>query len=89
MASILLLLSELLGGARSTSKLAANCYIGGHSLREFRPAAAATAAANLGARAPATTGAKQGGGAAEAKEEESSFEDLAAISRIGVDAMWP
>ena len=87
MASILLLLSELLGGARSTSKLAANCYIGGHSLREFRPAAA-TAAANLGARAPAT-GAKQGTGAAEAKEEESSFEDLAAISRIGVDAMWP
>ncbi|CAM0880777.1 unnamed protein product [Alopecurus aequalis] len=77
MASILLLLSELLGGAGSTSMLAANCYMGGHSLRDFRPAAA-TAAAKV-ERAPATG----------AKEEESSFEDLAAISTMAVDVMWP
>jgi hypothetical protein len=82
MASIVLLLSELLGGAGSTSMLAANCYVGGHSLREFRP----TAVAAKGERAPAT-GAKQGSGAAQAKEE--AFEDLAAISRIAVDVMWP
>ncbi|XP_051220478.1 uncharacterized protein [Lolium perenne] len=89
MASIVLLLSELLGGAGSTSMLAANCYVGGHSLREFRPAPVATAAAAKGERTPPATGAKQGAGAAVAKEEESSFEDLAAISRIAVDVMWP
>uniref|UniRef100_A0ACD5VY31 Uncharacterized protein n=1 Tax=Avena sativa TaxID=4498 RepID=A0ACD5VY31_AVESA len=82
MASIVLLLSELLGGAGSTSMLAANSYVGGHSLREFRPATVAAAAAH-------GEGAKQGGGGAKAKEEESSFEDLAAISRIAVDVMWP
>jgi hypothetical protein len=81
MASIVLLLSELLGGAGSTSMLAANCYVGGHSLREFRPAPVAA----KGQRAPHATAAKQG----VAKEEESSFEDLAAISRIAVDVMWP
>ncbi|XP_047055921.1 uncharacterized protein LOC124662078 [Lolium rigidum] len=85
MASIVLLLSELLGGAGSTSMLAANCYVGGHSLREFRPAPAAA----KGQRAPPATGAKQGAAAAVATEEESSFEDLAAISRIAVDVMWP
>jgi hypothetical protein len=86
MASIVLLLSELLGGAGSTSMLAANCYVGGHSLRDFRPAAVAA----KGEWAPAT-GTRQGAGAAEAKakEEECSFEDLAAISRIAVDVMWP
>ncbi|XP_047055815.1 uncharacterized protein LOC124661969 [Lolium rigidum] len=89
MASIVLLLSELLGGAGSTSMLAANCYVSGHSLREFRPAPVAAAAAAKGQRAPPATGAKQGAAAGEAKEEESSFEDLAAISRIAVDVMWP
>jgi hypothetical protein len=77
----MLLLLELLGGAGSTSMLAANCYVGGHNLREFRPAAVAV----KGEQMPAT-GAKQGTGAAE---EEPSFEDLAAISRIAVDVMWP
>ncbi|KAE8821721.1 hypothetical protein D1007_00127 [Hordeum vulgare] len=82
MASIVLLLSELLGGAGSTSMLAANCYMGGHSLREFRPAA------TKGEREPKLRGTTS----TEAKDEESSsldLEDLSAVSRISVDVMWP
>lgn len=88
MASIVLLLSELLGGAESTGVLAANCYMSGHSLRDFRPAAAATAA--KGERAPAE--AKQEAAAEARRDEEKkgeSFEDLAVYSRIAVDVMWP
>ncbi|KAF7029243.1 hypothetical protein CFC21_041044 [Triticum aestivum] len=82
MASIVLLLSELLGGAGSTSMLEASCYMGGHSLREFRPAAAAT-----GDRAPPEPKLST-----EAKDEEPSsldLEDLSTVSRISVDVMWP
>lgn len=86
MASIVLLLSELLGGAGSASMLAANCYMGGHSLREFRPAAA------TGERAPAEPKLR-GTTSTEAKDEEPSssleLEDLSAVSRISVDVMWP
>ncbi|XP_052164010.1 uncharacterized protein LOC127781138 [Oryza glaberrima] len=84
MASIVLLLSELLGG-ESTSVMAADWYMSGHSLREFRPVAAAPAAA-------AAAVAKCERPAAEAageKKKEESFEDLAAVSRIAVDVMWP
>lgn len=85
MASIVLLLSELLGGAGSTSMLAANCYMGGHSLREFRPAAA------KGERAPAEPKLR-GTTSTEAKDGEPSsldLEGLSAVSRISVDVMWP
>uniref|UniRef100_A0A0E0JGS5 Uncharacterized protein n=1 Tax=Oryza punctata TaxID=4537 RepID=A0A0E0JGS5_ORYPU len=86
MASIVLLLSELLGG-ESTSVMAADWYMSGHSLREFRPAVAAPAAA-------AAVVGKCERPAAEAGEKkkatkEESFEDLAAVSRIAVDVMWP
>ncbi|KAG8045172.1 hypothetical protein GUJ93_ZPchr0008g11958 [Zizania palustris] len=79
MASIVLLLSELLGG-ESTSVTAANWYMGGHSLREFRPAAAA----------PASKGERPADAVEEErKRKEETFEDLAAVSRIAVDVMWP
>ncbi|CAO2180344.1 unnamed protein product [Urochloa humidicola] len=81
MASIVLLLSELLGG-ESASVLAADRYImGGRlSLGEFRPAVAVTSAKVEGQRAAAGTEQKKQG-------KEESFEDLAA-SRIAVDVMW-
>ncbi|CAO2162079.1 unnamed protein product [Urochloa humidicola] len=83
MASIVLLLSELLGG-ESASVLAADRYImGGRlSLGEFRPAVAVTSASAKveGQRAAAGTEQKKQG-------KEESFEDLAA-SRIAVDVMW-
>uniref|UniRef100_A0A0E0FJU2 Uncharacterized protein n=1 Tax=Oryza nivara TaxID=4536 RepID=A0A0E0FJU2_ORYNI len=85
MASIVLLLSELLGG-ESTSVMAADWYMSGHSLREFRPVAAAPAAAAAAAVAKCERPAAE---AAGEKKKEESFEDLAAVSRIAVDVMWP
>ena len=85
MASIVLLLSELLGG-ESASVLAADRYIMGGGrlgLGEFRPAAAAAESSPVGGQQRAAAGTE---GAREEKEE--SFEDLA-VSRIAVDAMWP
>ena len=77
MASIVLLLSELLC-RESASVLAADRYMCGQSLREFRPATAVTT----------TTGAREE--EEQANKEEEAFEDLAA-SRIAVvvDLMWP
>uniref|UniRef100_A0A0D9Y6I0 Uncharacterized protein n=1 Tax=Oryza glumipatula TaxID=40148 RepID=A0A0D9Y6I0_9ORYZ len=83
MASIVLLLSELLGG-ESTSVMAADWYMSGHSLREFRPVAAAAAAAAAVAKCE-----RPAAEAAGEKKKEESFEDLAAVSRIAVDVMWP
>ncbi|BAD81190.1 unknown protein [Oryza sativa Japonica Group] len=83
MASIVLLLSELLGG-ESTSVMAADWYMSGHSLREFRPVAAAPAAAAAVAKCE-----RPAAEAAGEKKKEESFEDLAAVSRIAVDVMWP
>ncbi|KAF0897912.1 hypothetical protein E2562_001620 [Oryza meyeriana var. granulata] len=83
MASIVLLLSELLGG-ESTSLMAADWYMSGHSLREFRPVAAAVA---KGER-PAAEARRSEAEEKKAKDPES-FEDLAAVSRIAVDVMWP
>ncbi|PAN31444.1 hypothetical protein GQ55_5G422500 [Panicum hallii var. hallii] len=85
MASIVLLLSELLGG-ESASVLAADRYITGGrlSLGEFRPAV--TEAKRDGRVVGAGTE-----GAREEKQQgrkEESFEDLA-VSRIAVDVMWP
>ncbi|CAL4976941.1 unnamed protein product [Urochloa decumbens] len=85
MASIVLLLSELLGG-ESASVLAADRYImGGRlSLGEFRPAVTPASAKVEGQRAAAA-------GTEEEKKKqrkEESFEDLA-VSRIAVDVMWP
>ncbi|CAL4976940.1 unnamed protein product [Urochloa decumbens] len=90
MASIVLLLSELLGG-ESASVLAADRYIlGGHLIsrpREFWPAvteeeeASTTTTTKQNERQAAATGREQ-------KRNEESFEDLAA-SRIEVDVMWP
>jgi hypothetical protein len=80
MASIVLLLSELLDG-ESVSMLAANRYMCGQSLGEFRPAVT---------EAPRQKQSEHpcaGPDRARAKEEES-FEDLA-VSRIAVDVMWP
>uniref|UniRef100_A0A0E0C0F6 Uncharacterized protein n=1 Tax=Oryza meridionalis TaxID=40149 RepID=A0A0E0C0F6_9ORYZ len=79
MASIVMLLSELLGG-ESTSVMAADWYMSGHSLREFRPVVAAPAVAKC--ERPAAEAAGE-------KKKEESFEDLAAVSRIAVDVMWP
>uniref|UniRef100_A0A0D9UZD7 Uncharacterized protein n=1 Tax=Leersia perrieri TaxID=77586 RepID=A0A0D9UZD7_9ORYZ len=83
MASIVLLLSELLAGD-STSVMAAEWYMGGHSLREFRPVAASPA---VGER-PAGE-ARNSEVVEEKKAKEESFEDLADVSRIAVDVMWP
>jgi hypothetical protein len=88
MASIVLLLSELLGG-ESASVLAADRYIMGGRLslgREFfRPAAMEASAAKQQSQRPAA-------GTGEEEEKQSakveSFEDLA-VSRIAVDVMWP
>lgn len=85
MASIVLLLSELMG-CESASVLAANRYIGGQSLGEFRPAV--TDAPRQSER-PAETADRAGTGREEEKQaKEESFEDLA-MSRIAVDVMWP
>ncbi|XP_062208382.1 uncharacterized protein LOC133909851 [Phragmites australis] len=86
MASIVLLLSELLGG-ESASVLAANRYMGGHSLREFRPAVT-EASAKVGARPAGADHAAAAGTGREEKRKEESFEDLL-VSRIAVDVMWP
>ena len=80
MASIVLLLSELLGG-ESASVLAADRYITGGGrlgLGEFRPAVTEAPAPGRRARPEE----KQQG------RKEESFEDLA-VSRIAVDVMWP
>lgn len=88
MASIVLLLSELLGG-ESASVLAADRYImGGQRLSlvgEFRPAVASAAWQRQDQTAAA--GAEQ---ATEGKKQskEESFEDLE-VSRVAVDVMWP
>ena len=85
MASIVLLLSELLGG-ESASVLAADRYITGGGrlgLGEFRPTVAE-------APAPAKRGAAAEGvpGQTKQEREQESFEDLA-VPRIAVDVMWP
>jgi len=93
MASIVLLLSELLGG-ESASVLAADRYIMGGGrlgLGEFRPAAAAAESSPAAKRDGRPVGGQQraAAGTEGAREEkEESFEDLA-VSRIAVDAMWP
>ncbi|CAO2185020.1 unnamed protein product [Urochloa humidicola] len=89
MASIVLLLSELLGG-ESASVLAADRYImGGRlSLGDFRPAVT-SASGKAGAQQRAAAGteqAREGDNTKQRKEE--SFEDLAE-SMIAVDVMWP
>jgi hypothetical protein len=87
MASIVLLLSELLGG-ESASVLAAERYMGGHrSLGEFRPAvteAPPKRAQRLaeGQRAAGTERAREEG------KDDDSFEDLT-LPRVAVDIMWP
>uniref|UniRef100_A0A0D9UZD8 Uncharacterized protein n=1 Tax=Leersia perrieri TaxID=77586 RepID=A0A0D9UZD8_9ORYZ len=82
MASIVQLLSELIGG-ESTSAMAAEWYMGGHSLREFRPSPAV-------GEQPADEARKSGVVEVEEKKaKEESFEDFAAVSRISVDVMWP
>ncbi|CAL4950566.1 unnamed protein product [Urochloa decumbens] len=92
MASIVLLLSELLG-VESASVLAADRYImGGRlSLGESCPAVTEAASASAsakqqerlvgGQRVAAETGQKK-------QRKEESFEDLA-VCRIAVDVMWP
>ncbi|KAG2596657.1 uncharacterized protein LOC120706458 [Panicum virgatum] len=87
MASIVLLLSELLGG-ESASVLAADRYITGGGrlgLGEFRPTVA-----EAPAPAPAKRGAAAEGAPGQTKQgrEQESFEDLA-VPRIAVDVMWP
>lgn len=95
MASIVLLLSELLGG-ESASVLAAERYMGGGhgSLPgEFRPAVTEAPAAKLGQRPVEDQHAAAAGTTERVrdgrKRKEESFEDLA-VSRIAVDGvMWP
>jgi hypothetical protein len=84
MASIVLLLSELLDG-ESASMLAANRYMCGQSLGEFRPAVTEAPRQEQSERPCA--GPDRAREEKRAKEEES-FEDLA-VSRIAVDVMWP
>ncbi|KAL6849937.1 hypothetical protein ACP4OV_020564 [Aristida adscensionis] len=85
MASIVLLLSELLGG-ESASVVAADAYMGGQSLRAFRPAVtSAAAAAKQGQRRSAAAA----GTAPEKESKEETFEDLCSMSHIAVDVMWP
>ncbi|CAD6232044.1 unnamed protein product [Miscanthus lutarioriparius] len=92
MASIVLLLSELLGG-ESASVLAAERYMGGHrSLGDFRPAVT-EAPANQGRRPvedqhAAAAGTELVRAEEDKKRKEDPFEDLA-VSRIAVDIMWP
>ncbi|GJN37899.1 hypothetical protein PR202_gb26898 [Eleusine coracana subsp. coracana] len=90
MASIVLLLSELLRG-ESASVLAANRYMCGQSLGEFRPAVTGAPPC----RRKQNESAAGAGRACTGREEdekqqakEESFEDLA-VSRIAVDVMWP
>jgi len=89
MASIVLLLSELLGG-ESASVLAAERYMSGHrSLGEFRPAVT-EAPAKQGQRLVEDQPAAAAGTERvreedkKKREEEDPFEDLA-VSRIAVD----
>ncbi|CAD6232046.1 unnamed protein product [Miscanthus lutarioriparius] len=89
MASIVLLLSELLGG-ESASVLAAERYMGGHqTLRELRPAVtgppAAAAANKQDEQRPEAAGTAR---CQETRNNEEWFEDLA-VSRVAVDLMWP
>ncbi|CAO2193014.1 unnamed protein product [Urochloa humidicola] len=81
MASVVLLLSELLG-CESASMLAADRYItGGHlsSPREFRPTVTAAASP-----------AKQDERTEQRRNSEESFEfEKLAASRIEIDVMWP
>nr|CAB3476819.1 unnamed protein product [Digitaria exilis] len=94
MASIVLLLSELLGGERA-SVLAADRYIMGGQrlgLGEFRPAVASASAARQDGRLaggpPAAAGAAEQVTEGMKQGKEESFEDLE-VSRIAVDVMWP
>jgi hypothetical protein len=88
MASIVLLLSELLGG-ESASVLAAERYMGGHrSLGEFRPAvteAPPKRAQRLAEGQRAAAGTER---AREEGKDDDSFEDLT-LPRVAVDIMWP
>ncbi|CAO2162080.1 unnamed protein product [Urochloa humidicola] len=88
MASVVLLLSELLG-CESASMLAADRYIMGGRLsspREFRPAV--TAAASPAKQDERRPGAGTGPEQRRNSEESFEFENLAA-SRIEIDVMWP
>ncbi|KAG0537216.1 hypothetical protein BDA96_03G129400 [Sorghum bicolor] len=94
MASIVLLLSELLGG-ESASVLAAERYMSGHRCLagEFRPAVTEAPGTRQGQRLVVVAdqhAAAAGTERARVREEdkEESFEDLAA-SRFAVDVMWP
>ncbi|EES00539.1 hypothetical protein BDA96_03G129300 [Sorghum bicolor] len=94
MASIMLLLSELLGG-ESASVLAAERYMGGQqSLRELRSAAVtgpAAAAANKQdeQRPEAAAAGTARCECQETRNNEESLGDLA-VSRVAVDLiMWP
>ncbi|KAJ1283228.1 hypothetical protein BS78_03G112300 [Paspalum vaginatum] len=88
MASIVLLLSELLGG-ESATVLAANRYISGH--RSFVGAVTASSSSSA-ARQDVRPVEDRRAAASKAREEkkasDDSFEDLA-VSRIAVDVMWP
>ncbi|CAO2180343.1 unnamed protein product [Urochloa humidicola] len=88
MASVVLLLSELLG-CESASMLAADRYIMGGRLsspREFRPAV--TAAASPAKQDERRLGKGTGPEQRTNSEESFEFENLAA-SRIEIDVMWP
>ncbi|CAL4957315.1 unnamed protein product [Urochloa decumbens] len=90
MASIVLLLSELLG-VESASVLAANRYImGGRlSLGEFCPAVTEAASASAKQQERLVGGQRVAAGTDQKKQrKEEPFEDLA-VCRIAVDVMWP
>ncbi|GJN06245.1 hypothetical protein PR202_ga23953 [Eleusine coracana subsp. coracana] len=88
MASIVLLLSELLGG-ESASVVAANRYMCGQSLGEFRPAVTGAPCRKKQNESAAGAGRACTGREEEKQQaKEESFEDLA-VSRIAVDVMWP
>uniref|UniRef100_J3KYL3 Uncharacterized protein n=1 Tax=Oryza brachyantha TaxID=4533 RepID=J3KYL3_ORYBR len=71
MASIVLLLSELLGG-ESTSVMAADWYMRGHSLREFRPVAVAAKAGERPAAETRRGEAEERGGARRRSRRRAS-----------------
>ncbi|KAK3163460.1 hypothetical protein QOZ80_1AG0004040 [Eleusine coracana subsp. coracana] len=92
MASIVLLLPELLG-CESDGVLAADRYMSGQSLGEFRFRPAATRQKLQNESPPAGAGractcTRREEERRQANEEDQSFEDLAA-SRVVVDVMWP
>lgn len=91
MASIVLLLSELLGG-ESASVLAAERYMGGHrSLGEFRPAvteAPPKRAQRLAEGQRAAAGTERAREEGKQRKDDDSFEDLT-LPRVAVDIMWP